>query len=45
MKERKKSRKRKKRNQDISKYEWRALMGEFDQTLERHHGAFRRKGR
>lgn len=39
------SKKRIKRKPNISKHELREMMGEFDQVLERRHGAFRRKGR
>ncbi|EST12225.1 hypothetical protein [Sporolactobacillus laevolacticus] len=37
--------KRVKRKPDLSKHELRKMMGEFDQVLERRHGALRRKGR
>ncbi|WP_160168699.1 hypothetical protein [Sporolactobacillus terrae] len=41
----KQSKKRVNRKPDISKHELREMMGQFDQTLERRHGALRRKGR
>jgi hypothetical protein len=41
----KQTKKRMKRKPDISKHELREMTGEFDQVLERRHGAFRRKGR
>ncbi|MFT8362926.1 MAG: hypothetical protein ABF608_07055 [Sporolactobacillus sp.] len=34
-----------KRKPNMSKHELRELMGQFDQMLERRHGALRRKGR
>ncbi|MCO7128321.1 hypothetical protein NIE88_21575 [Sporolactobacillus shoreicorticis] len=45
MDEKKKQKKRIKWKPDISKREWREMMGQFEQVLERRHGAFRRKGR
>jgi hypothetical protein len=43
MADKKKRKKRKKKTDQYSEYEFRQLMGEFDQKLGRHKGALRRK--
>jgi hypothetical protein len=42
-KKKKRPRKQEKKKQEYSTYEYRCMMGEFGQKLERHKGAFRRK--
>jgi hypothetical protein len=43
-KDEKKQKQRQNQKPELSKHDLRELMGQFDQTLERRHGALRRKG-